>query len=231
MKPLIILIGLLLFSSQLIAKAKIEFEQKSINKIYMIEGESYTYEYRFMNTGDQPLFIQSCRGNANFIPTYPKKPIMPNEEGIITVNYKPNIGTMQKTIRVQSNGGNVTLSMKGQTIKGPTKVKPFPVIHFENTEFDDGKIKRGPSRNYNYPFKNIGNAPLLISQVKTPCGCHAASWPKDPIMPGQSSIISNRFITKGKGLGLSRHGTAHVKCNSIMTAEYIYLRNKSIIIE
>ena len=48
-------------------------------------------------------------------------------------------------------------------------------------------------------FTNAGTEPLIISGAKGSCGCTVPNWPKDPIMPGESSQIEIRYDTKRVG--------------------------------
>ena len=48
-------------------------------------------------------------------------------------------------------------------------------------------------------FKNTGTEPLIISGAKGSCGCTVPNWPKEPIMPGESSQIEIRYDTKRVG--------------------------------
>jgi len=71
-------------------------------------------------------------------------------------------------------------------------------IEFEETTFDFGTITSGEKVNYVYKFTNTGDNPLLITMAKGSCGCTVPSWPKEPIMPGESGDIEVQFNSKGK---------------------------------
>ena len=49
-----------------------------------------------------------------------------------------------------------------------------------------GEIRQGKPVTTTFEFTNTGAAPLLISSVKTSCGCTASNWTKDAIQPGES---------------------------------------------
>ena len=51
---------------------------------------------------------------------------------------------------------------------------------------------------YTFEFTNDGDAPLVLSNVQTTCGCTASSWPREPIAPGASSKIDVTFNSTGK---------------------------------
>ncbi|UZR93000.1 DUF1573 domain-containing protein [Chondrinema litorale] len=57
-------------------------------------------------------------------------------------------------------------------------------------KIDLGKIDQGKPAKVNFSFTNEGNEPLLITEVKTSCGCTVSSWPKEAIAPGESSEIA-----------------------------------------
>ncbi|WP_223274512.1 DUF1573 domain-containing protein [Salibacter halophilus] len=62
--------------------------------------------FKFTNTGDNPLIIQSAKGSCGCtVPQYPKEPIAPGEEGEIKVVYKPGKqkGRQSKTVTIQAN--------------------------------------------------------------------------------------------------------------------------------
>jgi hypothetical protein len=44
-----------------------------------------------------------------------------------------------------------------------------------------------------FEFKNTGDAPLIIKEVKSTCGCTVPSWPKDPIAPGKTGKIEVKY--------------------------------------
>lgn len=44
-----------------------------------------------------------------------------------------------------------------------------------------------------FEFKNTGDAPLIITDVKSTCGCTVPSRPKEPIMPGKTGKIDVKY--------------------------------------
>lgn len=73
-----------------------------------------------------------------------------------------------------------------------------PYITFEEKSHDFGDIFQDDQVEHVFAFENTGNAPLIITNVQTTCGCTAPEWPKEPVMPGQSAEIKVRFDSKGK---------------------------------
>jgi hypothetical protein len=74
-----------------------------------------------------------------------------------------------------------------------------PVIKFNVVVHDYGTIYQGADGNCNFSFKNEGDEPLILSNVRSSCGCTVPSWPKDPILPGQTSSIKVTYDTKRLG--------------------------------
>tara|TARA_R110000751_G_scaffold157762_4_gene263272 strand:- start:350 stop:778 length:429 start_codon:yes stop_codon:yes gene_type:complete len=69
-------------------------------------------------------------------------------------------------------------------------------IEFKTDVIDYGTIEKGADGLRIFEFTNTGNAPLIISNAKSTCGCTVPNWPKEPIMPGQSGEIKVKYDTK-----------------------------------
>lgn len=74
-----------------------------------------------------------------------------------------------------------------------------PVITFTAKVHDFGQVKQGTPVTFDFAFKNTGKAPLFLSQPRSSCGCTIPSYPKEPIMPGQSGKISITFDAEKAG--------------------------------
>jgi hypothetical protein len=74
-----------------------------------------------------------------------------------------------------------------------------PEITFENLEHDYGTISQGADGNCVFKFKNTGNEPLILSDVRKSCGCTTPTWDKEPILPGQSGEIKVGYNTNNIG--------------------------------
>lgn len=73
------------------------------------------------------------------------------------------------------------------------------VISFAQKEHDFGDIKEtdGPV-SYDFVFVNKGNAPVLIKNVESSCGCTSPEWSKQPVLPGKSGFIKATFDPKDR---------------------------------
>lgn len=72
-----------------------------------------------------------------------------------------------------------------------------PAIKFEKTEHDFGKILQGEQVSYTFKFKNVGDAPLIITSIEKTCGCTTTDFSSTPIKPGDSGKITITYDSKG----------------------------------
>jgi len=72
-------------------------------------------------------------------------------------------------------------------------------ISFKSDTIDYGTIAKGSDGLRVFEFTNTGNAPLIISDVKSSCGCTVPKKPDGPIAPGASSTIEVKYDTNRVG--------------------------------
>ncbi len=73
------------------------------------------------------------------------------------------------------------------------------VFQFENETLDYGTIAHNADGVRAFKFKNVGNAPIVITKVKGSCGCTVPTKPKGPIMPGETAEIGVKYATDRVG--------------------------------
>lgn len=73
-----------------------------------------------------------------------------------------------------------------------------PDLKFQQEVFDFGNIKEGVQATHEFKFTNVGKEPLVISNVQASCGCTTPKWPKEPVKPGESGIITAIYSSKGR---------------------------------
>ncbi len=71
----------------------------------------------------------------------------------------------------------------------------LPQITFGETDFDFGEADQNSQVEHIYKFKNTGTGDLLITNVRSTCGCSVPQWPKEPIPPGKDGQIKVVFKT------------------------------------
>lgn len=70
---------------------------------------------------------------------------------------------------------------------------------FESETIDYGKIAQGSEKKRVFKFTNIGDAPIIIKNVKASCGCTVPKTPEKPVMPGETGQIEVEYDTKRLG--------------------------------
>ncbi len=72
-------------------------------------------------------------------------------------------------------------------------------IEFKSETIDYGEIEKGSNGVRVFEFTNTGDAPLVISNVKSSCGCTIPKKPEEPIMPGKTGEIEVKYDTNRVG--------------------------------
>lgn len=74
----------------------------------------------------------------------------------------------------------------------------FPKITFEESQFDFGTIDNGTHVEHLFKFKNTGEAPLMIVDAKSSCGCTVPEYTKEAIAPGSAGELLVKFDGSGQ---------------------------------
>lgn len=77
--------------------------------------------------------------------------------------------------------------------------KNGPEITFKTLMHDYGTIYVGSDGSCNFEFTNTGKEPLILSKPRSSCGCTVPTWPREPILPGESSKIKVTYNTHKPG--------------------------------
>jgi len=78
------------------------------------------------------------------------------------------------------------------------KTGEYPVMSFDETEFDFGTIDQNTAVEHVFKFTNTGQAPLVIVDAKSSCGCTVPEFTREPIAPGDSGELLVKFNGSGK---------------------------------
>lgn len=74
----------------------------------------------------------------------------------------------------------------------------FARMSFDKVEHDFGAIAAGTPQQAIFTFKNIGDAPLIITNARSSCGCTVPDYPRNtPIAPGESGELLVMFNGTG----------------------------------
>lgn len=70
-----------------------------------------------------------------------------------------------------------------------------PKIEFtaQDNTIDYGKVTNTENGTRDFIFTNTGNAPLIITNVLSTCGCTVPTKPNEPILPGKTGKITVKY--------------------------------------
>lgn len=75
----------------------------------------------------------------------------------------------------------------------------FPVLNLDKTEHDFGKIMDGTPVETVFKYTNTGNSMLVVSNIKSTCGCTVPSNYTKEVAPGETGEFTVKFNGKGSG--------------------------------
>lgn len=121
---------------------EIAFEQEVIDYGTIEKGADGKREFKFTNTGKEPLIISNAQGSCGCtVPTWPREPIAPGEDGVIKVKYDTKrVGPFTKSVTINSNAATPTkvIRIKGN-VKKPEVVKTTPEKESKTSMMEDAK--------------------------------------------------------------------------------------------
>jgi hypothetical protein len=102
---------------------EITFESETHDFGTIDQGGNGTYEFKFKNTGKEPLIITDAKGSCGCtVPSWPKEPIKPGATSTIKVTYDTKrVGAFNKSVTITSNAKS---NVKTIVIKGDVKATP-----------------------------------------------------------------------------------------------------------
>jgi hypothetical protein len=72
-------------------------------------------------------------------------------------------------------------------------------ISFKSETIDYGEIAKGSDGVRVFEFTNTGDAPLIVTDVKSSCGCTVPKKPKGPVAAGKTGTIEVKYDTNRVG--------------------------------
>jgi len=110
---------------------KIIFGEETYQFGELVEGPKVTHEFKFTNTGKEPLILSNVHASCGCTtPSWPKEPVLPGKDAVILVTYNTQgrIGPFTKSITITSNADQPSkvIYIKGTVIK-PEAEKSVPV--------------------------------------------------------------------------------------------------------
>lgn len=136
-----------------------------------------TYDFKFKNTGNQPLIINRVTASCGCTsPTWTREPVPPGGDGKIQVAYNPKNrpNKFNKSITVYSNASQkvVALRITGNVIPKPRTIEddfPFLIgnVRFKTNHMAFVKVNKGQKKTVNIQVINTSgqNQTITFSQV------------------------------------------------------------------
>jgi hypothetical protein len=94
------------------------------------------------------------------------------------------LATLSFTACKEGASAKVDESKKEIAEERDSKTQAYPVMEFEEQEFDFGTVEEGEVVEHTFVFTNTGDAPLIVSNAVATCGCTVPTWTKKAISPG-----------------------------------------------
>ena len=132
MKKALLSFGILLFMTTVAGAQgravtggpEITFEKTVHDFGTVMQHEDAIYEFKYTNTGNEPLVLTNVRGSCSCtVPSWPKEPLLPGKSNTIKVKYdSKRVGPINKSVNISSNAtGSFTKIIR---IKGTVKAAP-----------------------------------------------------------------------------------------------------------
>ncbi|WP_201984731.1 DUF1573 domain-containing protein [Hymenobacter rubidus] len=194
------------------AQGVMQFETDNHDFGNVPEGTMATYEFKFKNTGNQPVVIANVQASCGCTtPDWTKTPVLPGKSGIIKAMYSSagRPGVFNKTVTVTSNATDASkvLSIKG-TVLTKDQIKPMltpaqlaasPHMVLDKSLHDFGKMEAGQQPTARFVVKNTGKTELVLGTLTAGCYCVGYKTPPTPIAPGQSEVIELLYSQRQLG--------------------------------
>ena len=101
-------------------------------------------------------------------------------------------------------------------------------MKFEKTRHNFGVFAQDTATlSYDFVFKNVGKAPLIIHSASASCGCTVPEYTLEPIMPGCHGKISITYNGKGRKPGVFRKSIT-IHNNGKQTPVRLYIEGEMI---
>ncbi len=93
---------------------------------------------------------------------------------------------------------------------------------FEKERHDFGNVTEGDLASYEFEFKNTGDQPIVISNVRASCGCTTPSWTKEPVPPGGKGTIKAVYNSRNRPGPFNKSIT--ITSNATQPTKILYLK-------
>ena len=191
MKSLKIFSLLLLISGLAQAQGIMNFQEETHDFGTITEGTVVSYEFEFINTGDQPIEITRVQASCGCTsPFWTKEAIMPGKKGNVKASYNSSSrpGPFTKSLTIYSNAKkavhilyikgfvepkSANVKKEGENYNNTTVTKEIPpaTIQLDKDSHDFGQIETKEKTSATFQIYNTGQTNLIISKLESACNC------------------------------------------------------------
>ena len=100
------------------------------------------------------------------------------------------------------------------------------IFQFDTDSFDFGTVEEGDKAEKTFIFKNTGNQPIILSNVRASCGCTTPNWTREPVMPGQSGKIEVSYNSAGRPGAFNK--TITLTSNAVEATKVLTIRGNVV---
>jgi len=176
-------------------------------------GNIFHIEKRFeiKNIGDEPLIIQTGLGDGGGAHiNCQKEPIAPGESGFCEfvygsrgdIKYRRKLklhwlsDEREKEILLTFTGGKKYYTHKGPILKADSNTYRLGVIKGGRNRIDSHHLYT-----MRIPLVNVGDQPAVLTRATTSDGGTMLTWPKEPIMPGDTVFCIFHYYHLARRVG------------------------------
>ncbi len=179
-KKVFLSIFLIFFGTLAFCQPKISFPKENHDFGVVKEGDIASYEFEFVNQGDNPLVISNVKASCGCTtPFWTKKPIAPGEKGMVKASYnsKGRPGNFNKSITVTSNAENriTRLYIKGLVDNLPeytgAELAKSPKLVLSKKLISMGKVEAEQPTPVRITIQNTGASTLSLKNISSSCNC------------------------------------------------------------
>ena len=194
------------------AQGTMTFEKDAHDFGKVPEGTMATHEFKFKNTGNQPIIIANVQASCGCTtPDWTKTPVLPGKSGIVKAMYssagRPGIFT--KTVTVTSNAAtpSTVLTIKGDVVNKsemkasltPAQLAQSPRLVLDRNVHNFGKMESGQQAAAKFTVKNPGKQPLELGMITSECNCIGYKTVPPTIAPGKSAVVEVLYTQRQLG--------------------------------
>jgi hypothetical protein len=97
------------------------------------------------------------------------------------------------------------------------------VIAFDTLSHDFGEVRFGDEAEFEFVFTNSGKAPLIVTHVKSTCGCTVPDWSREPVNARKRGSVYVTYDTHRMGVFTK---SIYVYSNAANGVQQLHIKGK-----